>query len=96
MTSDVRQALQAAALRYDPEADDAPRLIAAGEGLLARRIIERAKQHGVPVVQDPHLAHSLVRLKVGQQVPTNLYVAIAKVLTFVYAIEQKQAGKSTD
>lgn len=89
----MRQTLQAAALRYDGEQDGAPRVVAAGEGHLARLIVERARQHGVPVLEDAGLAAELLQLRVGEEIPSRIYFAVAKVLAFVYALEQRQGDK---
>lgn len=90
MPHGFRETLQAAALRYEKEVDEAPRVIAAGEGQLARIIIERARQLGIPVFEDAGLVQDLVQLRLGQQIPGRIYYAVAKVLAFVYALEQKQ------
>lgn len=90
MTYIMRKTLQAAALRYDEGVDEAPRVVAAGEGHLARIIIERAKQHGVPVLEDAGLTAELLHVGLDEQVPSRVYYAVAKVLAFVYALEQKQ------
>lgn len=82
-------------MRYNPDADDAPRLVAAGEGHLARLIIERAQQHGVPVFKDARLATDLMRLDTGAEIPAKIYYAVAKVLAFIYALDQ-HTGESSD
>ena len=56
---------QAIALEYDPS-EDAPKVIASGRGLLAERIIERAKEADVPIHQDSKLADTLSRLEIGE------------------------------
>lgn len=85
---------RAAALRYDQEIDRAPRLVAAGEGPVAEAIVETARRHGVPVYHAPHLAEALVKLRVGTEIPPHLYVAIAKVLAFVYRLDrQREQGR---
>jgi flagellar biosynthesis protein FlhB len=71
----------ACALRYDEEdGDEAPVLVAAGEGDLARRILEAARQYGVPVVRDVPLARALIELEVGAEIPEALYEAVAEIL----------------
>lgn len=92
----MHRPLQAAALRYDEGTDGAPRVVAAGEGHLARLIVERAKQHGVPVLEDAGLAAELLQLQVGEQIPSRIYFAVAKVLAFVYALEQRRAREEDD
>ncbi len=70
----------ATALRYQAEEDDAPTVIAHGEGDLAQRLIEAAHAYNVPVVRDVPVAHALRELALGEQIPEALYEAVAEVL----------------
>jgi flagellar biosynthesis protein FlhB len=72
----------ACALRYDDAAgeDAAPTLVAKGSGALAQRIVEAAKLHGVPVIQDVPVARALIELEVGTEIPEALYEAVAEIL----------------
>ncbi len=71
----------ACALRYDAErGDEAPHLVASGRGELAARIVAAARQFGIPVLQNVSLAHALVELEVGTEIPEALYEAVAEVL----------------
>ncbi len=70
----------ATALRYEEGEDDAPTVIAHGEGDLARRLIEAAHHYNVPVVRDVPVAHALRELQLGEQIPEALYEAVAEVL----------------
>jgi type III secretion protein U len=71
----------ACALRYDEqEGDQAPTLVASGEGDLAARIVRAAHDYGVPVVRDVPLARALVELEVGDAIPEALYEAVAEIL----------------
>jgi type III secretion protein U len=71
----------ACALRYDEEeGDEAPLVLASGQGDLARRIVEAARAYGVPVLQDIPLARALVELEVGSAIPEALYEAVAEIL----------------
>ena len=67
---------QAIALEYDPS-DEAPRVIASGRGILAEKIIEKAKENDVPVHQDDKLADTLSRLDIGDMIPPELYEVVA-------------------
>lgn len=78
---------QAIALEYNP-AEDAPRVVASGRGLLAERIIERAKDANVPVHQDSKLADTLSRLEIGEMIPPELYEVVAEILVFVDAMDK--------
>lgn len=73
----------AVALRYDPDRFDAPFVIAKGKGEIARKIIEEAKKHNVPIVRSPELVRKLYELEVLQQIPEELFVAVAEILVFV-------------
>jgi flagellar biosynthesis protein FlhB len=76
----------ACALRYDAEKeDDAPLVLAVGEGDLARRIVEAANAYGVPVLRDVPLAHALVELSPGDRIPEELYEAVAEILREAWA-----------
>ena len=77
----------AAALRYDPTRENAPRLIARGRGETARRIVELAREYGIPLYEDPVLLRALESLELDQQIPVNLYEAVAGVLAFIYAVD---------
>jgi flagellar biosynthesis protein FlhB len=74
------------ALKYDGTAP-APQVVAKGQDLVALKIRELAADHGVPVVPDPPLARSLhASVEVGQQVPEELFEAVAQLLAFVYRV----------
>ncbi len=85
---------QAIALSYDPS-EDAPKVIASGRGLLAERIIEKAKESDVPVHRDDKLADTLSRLEIGDMIPPELYEVVAEILVFVDAMD-KLKGKVKD
>lgn len=70
----------ATALRYDADEDEAPTVVAHGEGDLAQRLIQAAHQYNVPVVRDVPIAHALRELSLGEQIPEALYEAVAEVL----------------
>lgn len=78
---------QAIALEYDPS-EDAPKVIASGRGLLAERIIEKAKEAKVPIHKDDKLANTLSRLEVGEMIPPELYEVVAEILVFVDAMDK--------
>ena len=78
---------QAIALEYDPM-EEAPRVIASGKGVLAERIIERAKESKIPVHQDDKLANTLSRLDIGDMIPSQLYEVVAEILVFVDAMDK--------
>jgi flagellar biosynthesis protein len=81
---------KAVALQYDRRNMSAPKLTAKGEGLLAERLIELAREHGVPVREDRLLVEALEGLKVGQDVPAELYQVVAEILVAVYRAERQK------
>ncbi len=70
----------ATALRYQDDDDEAPRVIAQGQGDLARRMIDAARAYGVPVVRDIPVARALAELEIGDEIPEELYEAVAEIL----------------
>ncbi|MGH9082233.1 MAG: EscU/YscU/HrcU family type III secretion system export apparatus switch protein [Acidimicrobiales bacterium] len=85
----------AVALQYDPGRGGAPRVVAKGVDGLALRIREEAARHGVAVVEDPPLARYLhATCEVEQQVPAAVYVAVARLIAFVYSLEPARRGAS--
>jgi flagellar biosynthetic protein FlhB len=77
----------AVALRYEPQAAGAPRVVAKGKNYLALRIRALAEESGVSVVENPPLARSLYSaVEVGQEIPAHLYRAVAEVLAHVYKL----------
>ena len=73
-----------AAVRYTGTA--APAVVAAGRGALAERILAHAREAGVPVHRDPELADSLASLALGDEVPEELWAAVAEVLAWAYSL----------
>ena len=74
-----------AALRYT--GDGAPRVVAAGRGVVAGTILARAHEAGVPVHRDPELASTLAELALGEEVPEELWTAVAEVLAWADRLE---------
>ncbi len=80
----------AVAISYDAEKYDAPRVIAKGEGYLAQRIKDIAKENNIEIVENKPLARMLyANVDVGEFVPPELYQAVAEVLAFVYHLQGK-------
>lgn len=77
----------AVALKYDPASSHAPVLLAKGADLMALRIREVAKEHGIAVIENPPLCRAVYQaVRVGQEIPPALYEAVAEVLAFVYRV----------
>ena len=84
----------AVALKYDPEAGQAPMLLAKGSDFTALKIREIATEHNVLLLESPALARSIYHTtELDQEIPAGLYLAVAQVLAYVYQIRQYQAGK---
>ncbi len=80
----------ACALKYDPEKMESPKLVAKGTELIAKKIIEIAKEHDIPVVENPPVARALFRMvELNAQIPPDLYKAVAEILLFVYNLKGK-------
>ncbi len=79
----------AVALKYDRDGTAAPRLIASGGDLMAMKIRAIAVEHKVPIVSAPALARSIYHFtRLGEEIPEGLFVAVAKVLAFVYQLKK--------
>ncbi len=80
---------KAIALRYDPDRDRAPKIVAKGEGSIAERIIKLAKENNIPVVEDTDLVNAMINMEVYEEIPPELYRAIAQILVFVKHVKYK-------
>jgi FlhB-like protein len=72
------------ALRFLPGDDKAPRVIAKGEGRIGELIQDLASRHGVPKISDPLLVNSLSQLDLGQEIPEDLYRAVAVLFRYIW------------
>lgn len=73
---------KAVALTYDPN-NEAPQVVASGQGVVADRIIERAKEADVATYEDEGLADTLLKLEIGDMIPPELYGVVAEILVYV-------------
>ncbi len=80
----------AVALHYD--GTKAPRVTAKGSGAVADQIIELAKEHHIPLHTDPALVKVLSNVPLGDEIPRELYLAVAEVIAFAYLLSGKQPG----
>ncbi len=74
----------AVALQYQRQHDPAPRVVAKGEGDIAQKILELAREHGVAVREDPDLVQLLSAVELETQIPVEAFVAVAEILSYVY------------
>jgi len=78
---------QAVALFYD--GDNAPRVIAKGDNLLAEQIVALAQEHDIPLCDNPSLVNLLMQLELDDEIPEALYIAVAHILAFAYELSGK-------
>jgi flagellar biosynthesis protein len=94
LTNESRKPLKrAVALRYDQGADDAPRVVASGQGLIAEKIVQTATDAGVAVEHDPALAEALAQVELGTAIPEELYPVVAEVLVFVNRMNREKGKR---
>lgn len=82
----------AVALGYDSEKDQAPRVLAKGSGPIAEKIIQAARQHGVPLVADPVAGELLGQIELGSEIRPEFYLAVAEILAFIYRLDGESSG----
>ena len=76
----------AIAIQYEPDEMNAPKVIAKGARLIAERIIHIAEEHEIPVVQNIPLARALYNVELEQEIPPELYTAMAEILVYIYKL----------
>lgn len=81
---------KAVALLYDPN-NQAPQVVAAGQGVLADKIIETAKESDVPLYKDTNLTETLLKLDIGDCIPPELYGVVAEILVYVDRMDKIKA-----
>jgi flagellar biosynthesis protein len=85
---------KAVALFYDGVS--APTLSAKGAGDIAEEIIALPKEHDIPIHEEPDLVNLLARLKLGEEIPRELYIAVAEVIAFAYIIKGKMPERPSE
>jgi flagellar biosynthesis protein len=80
---------KAVALKYVPKQDRAPKVTAKGSGVLAEKIIQLAREHGIPIKEDPALMEVLSQLDFYQEIPPSVYTVVAEILAFVYSMNNR-------
>ncbi|WP_243296382.1 EscU/YscU/HrcU family type III secretion system export apparatus switch protein [Bacillus litorisediminis] len=91
MTKEKR--VEAVALKYDQNRHASPIVVAKGKGKIAENILAAAKEHQVPVQEDPILLSLLGQLDINTAIPEELYEAVAEVFAFIYRVDQQQKKK---
>ena len=83
---------KAVAVKYDKKSMSAPQVVAKGEGFIARKIVERAIEADVPIVEDAALVSALISLELGEEIPSELYEVVARVLAWVYKLDKEASS----
>ena len=86
------QRRRATALRYEGSGGDAPKVVATGNDLVADKIIEAAREAGIPLREDPALVEALSTLELEQDIPPELYKAVAEALAWAYSLSRRMPG----
>jgi flagellar biosynthesis protein len=85
----IKKRKRAVALRYNAEKDTAPKVAAKGSGKVAEKILQIAKEYNIPLKEDPQLVEVLSTLDLYEEIPPELYRAVAEILAFVYRMTKK-------
>jgi flagellar biosynthesis protein len=80
---------KAVALKYEEDGKQAPKVVAKGKGELAKKILQKADEFEIPIFKNEALANSLLNLNLDEQIPPNLYKAVAEVFVWLMSAEQK-------
>lgn len=84
-----RSRAKAVALKYVPEQQATPTVAAKGQGRIAEKIVEKARDHGIPVQEDASLVEVLSKLDLNDEIPPELYQLVAELLSFLYRADRK-------
>lgn len=83
------------ALQYRRQHDPAPRVVAKGEGEVAEKIVDVAREHGVAIKQDPDLVQLLGAVELDTQIPVEAFVAVAEILSYIYRAKTQASGSAS-
>lgn len=78
---------KAAAIKYI-QGEDAPSVVAKGQGIIADKILEKAEEADVPVYQDEKLVEELSKVEIGDYIPPELFTVVAEILVFVTDLDR--------
>ena len=84
---------KAVALGYNQQKQTAPKVLASSKGEGAKKMISLAKEHGVPIKEDEDLVEILSKLDLGDEIPENMYKAVAEVFAFIYKMANDEKIK---
>lgn len=85
----MKREKKAIALKYIPDQDAAPKIVAKGKGYVAERIINKAEESDVEVVENSDVAEALFSVEVSNEIPAEMFEAVAGILAFVYQLDNE-------
>lgn len=88
--SHIEEVRKAVALRYDEEKDDSPKVVAKGEGDVAKAIVDLAKEHQIPIQKDESLIELLSEVELNEKIPEELYGVVAELFAFIYRLDREK------
>lgn len=80
---------KAIALKYSKD-DTAPIITAKGKGYVAENIIKKGKEEKIEIYEDKELLNDLMKIEIGQEIPSELYDVVAQIITYVYYLDKKK------
>lgn len=80
---------KAVALKYSKD-DISPKVIAKGQGLVARNILDKAMDENITIYEDKNLVDKLIQLDIDEEIPEELYEAVAEIIFYVYSLDSKR------
>lgn len=84
-----RKTDKAVALSYN-QSESVPKVVAKGEGIIARNIVEKGKEEDIVIYEDKNLVESLIGLDINEQIPEELYEAVAEIIFYVYNLDREK------
>lgn len=93
MKEEQHKRKEAVALTYDPTSLEAPKVIAKGKGIIAENIVEKAKEHNIPIQEDPSMMEILSQLNIDESIPEELYKAVSEVFAYIYQLDREHGLK---
>ncbi len=81
------------ALRYESDKEDAPRVVATGEGFIADQIVRIALDNGITVHKDSDLVEILSKLDIDALIPVEAFAAVAEILSYIYRTQGREPGR---
>ncbi len=79
-------------MRYEADREDAPRVVATGEGHIAEQIVRIALDHGITVHKDSDLVEILSKLDIDALIPIEAFAAVAEILSYIYRTQGREPG----